>query len=914
MKGRSTSVGGGWSARRDYLWLLGFLFLGFVAWFNKIGLHDLNDALAGEALFGRESIRAIFFNTKWHDQMPLYFLFLHFWQFLGQSPFVIRTLNVVIQSLSIFMVYKCAMHLFRSSKVSLGASLLAAVSVLSYWGVREGRMYPLYSLLTLASAYWAFRYFEERKTRCLIFLGMVLVLNIHTHFFGFFIAAIVFIYLIVRTAAEAFYTFRKKRHTNNILKPFIPLGILFAVVSFLSLYQIVRAHALLSRVPTFSPEWSLGPGVLTYLSQVASFSLRAPWGIEVGYDPFLTVALYASIVILFVLGMLSLPPKTGLSLAFFAIFPILALAPFTSTLDLRDRYFVVIVPFVYLGLSYGALGDLSFFNRPLSVPGLNVLRHAVFVVLVLANVFFLYSCLDLKNVEWSRVMVAFDKIFRKPISLYITRGYVRTVPQYVVDWKGLDPALGDIKVMYGSQRGEFQNEVQEGRNIAFLDQHGYLPDEYKRRVDYLRQNGYKNAVLYGWGAMVEYWSKEEVQGLFRQDRLGPAPEGAEIVKWARARLLQRIPPADIGNYLGGALVARVHEDGNVIESLMRSTQNGTECHWWAGNALWQSVREEVHTSAKVKKQMIWAHPLSESILVLAFPAIQMKNSLRFTYGIADSGLWDEEGADVRMQIFINSAKVSDLTCPNMAGWKEVSIDTRKYKEQSPDLTVLISTRRDEARHFCFNFESSGRLKEGDYHNPKARRTIKLTNDKILSDSIEYLNVYRLIPNGSRIPSLEFDDATLTAHDMHERALLADEGGLFGRWVIGRYHWDSVGFTAQRFRDGLVGGIWAHPREGTTLVIEAKQVVLDTHLRVYYGLTDYAAERSKALGLKAPVHFRILIDGGEVYNTKVPRVWGLKSFSLSTAEFEGGVHALRVEVESEDDSWAHFVFDLEGTSE
>lgn len=186
--------------------------------------------------------------------------------------------------------------------------------------------------------------------------------------------------------------------------------------------------------------------------------------------------------------------------------------------------------------------------------------------------------------------------------------------------------------------------------------------------------------------------------------------------------------------------------------------------------------------------------------------------------------------------------------------------------------------------------------------------VPLSADQPLSASLQALEVTRMARGGERIGS-HFDPAVLSAKAMHERGLEPPEGEVHGRWVLGEPAWDAVGRTRQRSGGEPKDGIWAHPRDGTELDIEADVVLEGTALEGYFGFTDFSLAHALSAGVDAPVRFELDLDGARLVATEVARRAGWSAFRATLPEAGAGVRHLRVSVSCDDDTWAHFVFDV-----
>jgi hypothetical protein len=178
----------------------------------------------------------------------------------------------------------------------------------------------------------------------------------------------------------------------------------------------------------------------------------------------------------------------------------------------------------------------------------------------------------------------------------------------------------------------------------------------------------------------------------------------------------------------------------------------------------------------------------------------------------------------------------------------------------------------------------------------------------LKDGIDRFRVYRTSDAPAIGARHVLDDRSAAA--MHEGAGPDNEGAVSTRWVLGPNLWDAVGTTRQRSGGEARNGLWAHPRNGTTLVIDAPVARLGHLLRGYFGFTDFALAKAAELGVTAPVRMKILLDGKPLILNEAQRVRGWRSFAVPIPAAQT-VRSVQIEIDCATDSWAHFIFDLWG---
>ena len=101
-----------------------------------------------------QSLPDIVSGTAADTEPPLYYFLLHFWLNLGQTPFTLRLLSVLLSMGIVLVVFDLTRRLAGNS-AGLWAALLTAISPFQIYHAQEMRMYGLLAL-TQISYYWIF--------------------------------------------------------------------------------------------------------------------------------------------------------------------------------------------------------------------------------------------------------------------------------------------------------------------------------------------------------------------------------------------------------------------------------------------------------------------------------------------------------------------------------------------------------------------------------------------------------------------------------------------------------------------------------------------------------------------------------------------------------------------------------------
>src|SRR2546425_8304964 len=95
--------------------------LGSGFWLQRLGVNDLDDAASNEVLFARQPLATLLFDVKWPDQSSFYFVVLHFWRRVGESPRVLACLQLLLLLAGVVLCHRLALRLCRPRAVAHGA-------------------------------------------------------------------------------------------------------------------------------------------------------------------------------------------------------------------------------------------------------------------------------------------------------------------------------------------------------------------------------------------------------------------------------------------------------------------------------------------------------------------------------------------------------------------------------------------------------------------------------------------------------------------------------------------------------------------------------------------------------------------------------------------------------------------------
>jgi 4-amino-4-deoxy-L-arabinose transferase-like glycosyltransferase len=292
---------------RPYVEILGILLLAFALRLIALGSREIWYDDAFSIFLARRDLSAIADGTAADTMPPLYYLLLHFWMMLGDDPFTLRFLSVMLSMLIVASVYATARKMF-DKRAARNAALFTAIAPFQIYHAQELRMYGLLALALLwyLHANYELRSFgsAQDKITNYEFLALATALALYSHNLA-----------IITLAAANFYHLWR-RDWNALLKLLIAqiAGVLLFVPWLLyvpgQLEKIQRSF------------WTLRPGLVDILQMLVEFTTNLPLPAML-----LPVALFASLGI-FALALLETlrairrgaPAALGMVIAF-AVFP-----------------------------------------------------------------------------------------------------------------------------------------------------------------------------------------------------------------------------------------------------------------------------------------------------------------------------------------------------------------------------------------------------------------------------------------------------------------------------------------------------------------------------------------------------------------------------------------------------------------
>lgn len=212
---------------------LGILLLNILYKILFLGARDISIDEPFTLFYSQMPWKDIFHMLPGENNPPLHFLLMHTWiQLVGIEPFQARLLSLIFGVCSSVLIYFIGVRNF-SKPVGISAALLFTFSNFNTYIAQEARVYALFIFLALISVYLFLNLIRQFRLRTFIFLIIVNILLIYSHFFAFWLLLVEYIFVF-------FYPDIRKKLFKPLL---IMAGVL--IVSFLP-YLTIFVNRFLS--------------------------------------------------------------------------------------------------------------------------------------------------------------------------------------------------------------------------------------------------------------------------------------------------------------------------------------------------------------------------------------------------------------------------------------------------------------------------------------------------------------------------------------------------------------------------------------------------------------------------------------------------------------------------------------------
>lgn len=675
-----------------------------------MGVNNLCDAASNEILFSQNSLSKILFDLRWKDQSPLYFIVLHFWYFFFNfDPFWYRFLIMIFVLGTGFSLFKLSLYITEKFLPSLLTSFLFIISPLATWCVFSGRMYPITLLLVTLSALYLTRFLHDRKTSDIVLFILCNSLSIYNHFIGFWISGLFFLFWLTVEVASSLAL--KTSLKENLIKKLTPWLFAVSAVQTLVFPQILRMGSLMSSPPQHSEEWSISTSLNDYIDTVINFNfINAAWPFIVSnYASELRIILIAIISLLLIRGIYLLSPKEKFLISLFTMISVAVLYLTTTHLDIRDRYFIYLSPFAFLAIGSGLFFEKDTIdsnkNTRLTKWTCLLSRTSRCLAAALLIPTYLWMSLDktqAKYQEYSRLTQLLDKIIPENTSFYSSRGYARGIPSIAAKGQNLVTEFSPVHDNYHTSEKIFKKDLEARKNFLFFLHGKQHSKEGRDRGSMLQKQKYNKILIDAYGASAELYTlkspKKVLKPILKYATINPNPTATDMLKWIDFELKKR--SFEYKNQKANLLTARIGRNGTIFSPLFISTQNGTDFEWNYMGYYWEKVKYTTMISSNIKKEVLWAHPIENSTLVISQPNTKIQNWLQIVHTIGVDKPYNNK---VRVDVYFDTKKVATFSSSNRLGWLSKEIPTLEWHGKNIQLTFLITCELQTYAHFGFNY-------------------------------------------------------------------------------------------------------------------------------------------------------------------------------------------------------------------
>ena len=332
----------------QHKWLLLILLLGSFLrlfhldyqslWLDEI--HTLNEADPNTP------IADLYDKILASEQMPpLYYYLIYFlFKIFGYHVIVMRMFSALVGIVSIYAMYLLGKEIYHK-KTGLFASFLLAVNYFHIYHSQDARPYGLLVLCSILSLYYFIKLIKQNNLKQALIFGLFLGLTISTHFFGFFLA------FSLGVLALFFLVYPSFKLDLKLLKHFVVsflVGIIIFIPSIKALQKALQIKEFWIPMPEknafeiiFSRYFNDSEFMLYFASIFGIIYLIAL--VKQKNVDTKELLLKNPVVLSFII--------VSLSICSIIIVPLIR--SYTSVPMILDRYFIVLIPLVFIMYSVG---------------------------------------------------------------------------------------------------------------------------------------------------------------------------------------------------------------------------------------------------------------------------------------------------------------------------------------------------------------------------------------------------------------------------------------------------------------------------------------------------------------------------------------------------------------------------------
>lgn len=443
---------------RELQLLLSITFIGAFLRIYQLGAESVWLDEASTYFLSSDTLSGIYEATKNDVHPPLYYFVVHFFLFDGRSEILLRFPSMVFGMLAIPVIYMLGSRLF-SEKEGLISSFLLSISLAHIYYSQEARMYSMMVFLTLGSIFFFYAAIEDKRNTFWGLFVVFTVLNIYTHYFGFFIFPIEILYFTFLLFA---YENRKLRFRSELL----PQAKIF-LISVVSIIVLII------------------PRIQVFFEQAASrVGGEVTWGVDQTYFimslfSHFTLSPSPSLLYLtfFALGVLSIIQsnrRQAFLLCSWFVLPVMVSYYLSGIMPFHPRYLLFILPAYLLIIARGLTATSSFIFSKSSTPkSKKKLLENKQQVLTIAFVFIflLTALLPIVNYysspqkeDWRSVASYINSVTQKGDVIVPLPAYISKPLEFYYD----NSTDGTYIIASGFSEQELDNLVNERKNTSFF--------------------------------------------------------------------------------------------------------------------------------------------------------------------------------------------------------------------------------------------------------------------------------------------------------------------------------------------------------------------------------------------------------------------------------------------------------------
>lgn len=510
---------------------------------------------------------------------------------------------------------------------------------------------------------------------------------------------------------------------------------------------------------------------------------------------------------------------------------------------------------------------------------------------------------------WSQLVTWANPFMNDDTVVLITPNYALNWPKTAAKVHKYSLAFDKTEVMYGRAPQQLEESLRRGLDVLDIYHRGRRDDRLEvARNELYEKYGYKTVIFHVHVIEAAFRTRNPAKiKMYETHQLNNSSEES-IINWAvdKANNQESKSVKDDPLELKHAIAGYVSPQGLVRQSraFMLDPLRGLN-RFQLGNEDWEYVGRLLLTARNKQKEIIYFHPPTEGKALLTVPDVKLGKRIKVEYGLEDGNIISG-GQPVQIDVFAGEAVLGRIVMLNQAGWQEAEINTESFDRQRLPLTFIGETPNNQARHIGF-------MPVIDKERVKLSKRVTLTKQNRLSDFVKEMSVFRKGDyKDEAVEALSYVTNYMTAEAMHEKEGPSLEGGLKERWLLGTREYEAVGKTWQRSAGELQQGVWAHPKSGKEIIIEVKRLQTKGLLRGCYGFTDHAMDYAERRKIEGNVKFEIYRNGWKALERNAERIRGWTYFTLTEEEWaQPGAPDLKIRITSDNDSWAHFIFDLWG---